>query len=83
MIFVSNERYGRASGRFGGAVGNIGELGGNLGPPRTGSSASSVPFKIKTLKLMPSMKVPCSDLRANGTEPQTLMPPSSTVEVPV
>jgi hypothetical protein len=30
MIFVSRERYGRASGRFGGTIGNIGELGGNL-----------------------------------------------------
>jgi hypothetical protein len=30
MIFVSKERYGRASRRFKGVVGNIGELEGNL-----------------------------------------------------
>jgi hypothetical protein len=29
VIFVSWERYGRASGRFGGAVSYVGELGGN------------------------------------------------------
>jgi hypothetical protein len=34
MIFVSWERYGRASGKFGGALSYVGELGGtkrNLG----------------------------------------------------
>jgi hypothetical protein len=29
MIFVSWEKYGRASGRFGGVVSYVGELGGN------------------------------------------------------